>query len=80
MHDMLIVDSSQRSSCKDICKELRKLRENCESETYAMGPSQWRNGEHVLPEILLRATEVKLSKDAQGPIERNLRLRDVKAV
>ncbi|KAH3940985.1 hypothetical protein HBI81_151500 [Parastagonospora nodorum] len=79
MHDMLIVDSRKRRSCKDICRELRKLRENCESETYAMGSSQWCNGEHVLPEILLRATEVELSKDAQGPIERNMRLRDVKA-
>jgi hypothetical protein len=71
---MLLVDSRKRLSCRDIGKELKRLRSDCQSKTYATEPRQWCNGEHVSPEILQRSSEVKLSKEAQRLLAKNLPL------
>jgi hypothetical protein len=78
MNDMLVVDSQQRLSCRDVRERLKQLHNGCQCEPYAMGPSPWRNGSHVNPNIrLLRTSNIKLSKEAQRQIARNLPLKMV---
>lgn len=72
MHDMLVVNSQERVCCRDLRKKLRQMRIACQSQSYSLEATQWRNGEHVKPETFLRSHEVKLSEEAQRQVERNL--------
>jgi hypothetical protein len=72
MHDMLVVNSQERLCCRELRKKLREMRIKCQSQSYSLEATPWLNGEHVKPETFLRASEVKLSKEAQRQVARNL--------
>jgi hypothetical protein len=71
MLDMLVVNSRERKPCVQIREKLKRLQAACRLETYAIKPSPWLNGEHLTPKILLRASEIRLSEDAERQTVRN---------
>jgi serine/threonine protein kinase len=60
--DMLLLKSEERLNCWQICTKLRRLRDDCQSDEYAMGYSPWRNIDQLSPEQVLRPSARGLSR------------------